>query len=140
MNRLTRDEMWLNVASVVAKRGNCLRRQVGCVITDINGYILSTGYNGVPAGFQHCDELKCSNGAVTGKNLDSCNALHAEQNAIARLKEPLAAHNLYCTTEPCVSCLKLILATNIKRVVFLERYENSSILISNLEWIHYGTK
>lgn len=131
------DENMLEVAEVIAKRGNCLRRQVGCVITDINNYILSTGYNGVPKSFPHCEAIGCSRNAVSGKNMDSCNALHAEQNAIARLKEPLAAHTLYCTTEPCISCLKLILATGIKRVVFSEVYHGAdSILTSTLEWVH----
>lgn len=125
----------MELAEVIAKRANCLRRSVGCVIVDRFGYILSTGYNGTPKGFPHCDELNCSNNATTGSDLDSCNALHAEQNAIARLEAPLRAHTMYCTTEPCVSCLKLILATSIQRVVFKHPYPGKrTILITNLNW------
>lgn len=137
--RPTKDENFMEIAKVIAKRSTCKRRKVGCVITDVNGYILSTGYNGVPKKVHHCEELYC--GSIkheSGKNLDTCAALHAEQNAIARLRESLEAHTMYSTTEPCVSCLKLILATGIKRVVFAERYNNSSELItlSKLRWEH----
>lgn len=127
----------MDIAKVLSKRSTCKRRDVGCVITDINGYILSTGYNGVPKGIHHCEQLHCSGDYKSGEGLDSCNALHAEQNAIARLREPFEAHTLYCTTEPCVSCLKLLLATNIKRVVFEESYpgDRNLISLSNIEWV-----
>lgn len=44
----------MEMAEVTAKRATCARRQVGAVIVDSRGYILSTGYNGLPAGFPHC--------------------------------------------------------------------------------------
>jgi dCMP deaminase len=54
--RLSRDEWGLRLTEVTALRGTCLRRQVGCVLTDADGHILSTGYNGVAAGMPHCNE------------------------------------------------------------------------------------
>jgi len=136
VSRPTKDRNFMEIAEVIAKRATCQRRSVGCVIVDSYGYILSTGYNGVPRLVNHCKELGCSTGATSGSNLDSCNALHAEQNAIARLREPLEADTLYCTTEPCTSCLKLLLATNIKRVVFKETYpgERKLIDLSGIQW------
>lgn len=135
--RPTKDANFLEIAKVISKRATCGRRAVGCVITDIDGYILSTGYNGTPKGLPHCSDIGCNTGSKPGENLDSCMALHAEQNAIARLRSPNEAYTLYCTTEPCISCLKLILATNIKRVVYKESYvtNNSLIGLSKLDWI-----
>lgn len=134
--RPTRDQNMLEVARVISKRGTCNRRLVGAVIVDEHGFILSTGYNGVPRKVLHCSELHCSDNSVPGKNLDSCMALHAEQNAIAQLRNPMEAHTLYCTTEPCISCLKLILATGIQRVVFEDSYpgERKLLALTNISW------
>lgn len=136
--RISKDEMFLQICDILAKRATCLRRGVGCVITDEKGYAISTGYNGTPSGMPHCSELGCCSNSAVGENLDSCNAIHAEQNAIARLSKHEQAHTLYCSTEPCTSCLKLILVTGVKRVVFSNKYATSSKLIglSNIEWVH----
>lgn len=53
MGRITRDEMLMGVAEVVAKRGTCSRLQVGAIISR-DGRIIATGYNGAPAGIPHC--------------------------------------------------------------------------------------
>lgn len=134
--RPTKDEMFMEIAHVLARRATCQRRSVGCVIVDYDGIILSTGYNGTPKRMPHCSELNCSAGAVSGVDMDSCMALHAEQNAIARLRSPDEAWTMYCTTEPCTSCLKLLLATTIRRVVFQESYDSKRplIAITGLEW------
>lgn len=124
--RPTKDEWFMEIAQVTAKRATCPRRQVGAVIVDARGYILSTGYNGLPSGFPHCIEQSCGGAHFpSGQGLDKCQALHAEQNAIARLKEPFAADTMYVTTAPCMSCTKLALATSIKRIVFLSDYPTS---------------
>jgi dCMP deaminase len=113
----------MEIAHVAAKRATCARRRVGCVIVDANGYILSTGYNGMPKGFPHCIDEPCDGANYpSGTGLDLCQSLHAEQNAIARLREPFLAHTLYCTTAPCISCVKLILATSMQRIVFDSDY------------------
>jgi len=120
------DETFMSIAQTMANRATCARRKVGAVIVDKNNYILSTGYNGQPAGFEHCIEAHCAGYACkSGEGLDLCEALHAEQNAIARLKEPFNAYSMYCTTAPCVACTKLILATSIVNVYVLESYANS---------------
>lgn len=54
--------------------------------------------------------------------------VHAEMNAItdaARLGISLQDATLYCTTFPCHMCSKLIIASGIKRVLFLEPYPKS---------------
>lgn len=53
MERITREEMLMGVAEVVARRGTCSRAQVGVVFAR-EGRILATGYNGAPRGITHC--------------------------------------------------------------------------------------
>ncbi len=125
--RPSRDELYLGVAKLVATRGTCARRQVGAVLVDDKGRILSTGYNGVASGRPHCNEGHPCPGAslASGQGLDLCEALHAEQNAILLLKDPWTVETCYLTTTPCVSCIKLLLGTSCKRIVALEEYPHS---------------
>lgn len=120
------DQTFIEVAELMSKRSTCARRKVGAVIVDSNNYILSTGYNGQPTGFTHCIDQPCAGSSCeSGQGLELCEALHAEQNAIARLKEPFNAKAIYCTTAPCIACTKLILATSINDVYVSEGYAGS---------------
>lgn len=51
--RISRDQMLMEVAQAIAKRGTCSRKQVGVVVAR-DGRVLVTGYNGAPAGMPHC--------------------------------------------------------------------------------------
>jgi deoxycytidylate deaminase len=54
--------------------------------------------------------------------------VHAEMNAIcdaARLGKSIRGATLYCTTFPCHMCAKLILASGIARVVYIEPFPKS---------------
>jgi dCMP deaminase len=117
------DVWFMKIAEVVSTRSTCARRAVGAIIVDADNRILSTGYNGVPSGVRHCTEAPCAGAfAPSGQGLDLCQALHAEQNAIARLTDVRSAHTLYCTTSPCMMCTKLISATPIQRIVAAAAY------------------
>lgn len=145
MSRPSRDEIYLTIAKTMALRGTCARRQVGCVLVDGDGFILATGYNGVAAGRPHCTEgFPCpGSDAPSGERLDACQALHAEQNAILRLPDPRRVHSAYCTASPCISCVKLLLGTSCRRIVFAEEYphsESKAWWISDArDWIHWRT-
>src|SRR3546814_1170368 len=58
----------------------------------------------------------------SGTNLDGCEAIHAEQNALLQCKDVREIHTCYCTASPCVTCTKLLLNTGCMRVVFMEEY------------------
>ena len=61
MPRLPRpswDSYFLEIASVIAGRSTCLRRQVGAVLVK-DKRLLATGYNGAPTGLEHCLETGC---------------------------------------------------------------------------------
>lgn len=117
------DEYFLLVARVVSLRSTCARRRVGCVLVDEQNRILSTGYNGVPSGRIHCIDVPCAGaGLPSGIGLDECEAIHAEQNAIVFCSEVRSVNTCYTTTAPCTSCIKLLLNTNCRRIVFEQSY------------------
>ena len=125
IHRPTLDQYFTEIATVVAKRSTCLRNQVGAVFVK-NKRILSTGYNGAPAGLDHCDKVGCARENVeSGTHHELCRAVHAEQNAIiqaAHLGQSIAGGTLYCTNHPCVICAKMILNAGIRRIVVREGY------------------
>ena len=49
------DDYFMEIVTVVGKRGTCDRGRSGCVITK-EKRIISTGYVGSPIGLPHCDE------------------------------------------------------------------------------------
>lgn len=124
MARLTWDEYFLEVAKAAAKRSACLSRSIGAVLVKDNR-ILSTGYNGPPAGHSHC--VSCRR-KTSGTELDKCPAVHAEQNAILyALKEfgDISGSTLYVVTQPCTQCCKIIATVGIKRVIYSEAYADN---------------
>lgn len=121
--RMPKDELYLRIADLVAQQATCRRRAVGCVLVDHRHRILSTGYNGVPAGAPHCLSSPCAGATQkSGEGLHLCEAIHAEQNAILLLRDPYAVRSAYVTTFPCDGCIKLLLGTSCERIVFAENY------------------
>lgn len=139
--RPSKDEYFLCQAKLVATRGTCVRRQVGCILVDERGHVLSTGYNGPPAGMEHCIDSPCDGATCPpGEGLDKCEAVHAEQNALLQCPDVYKIHTAYVTTSPCIHCVKLLMNTSCQRIVFLEKYSHSEPknlwLEADGEWIH----
>ena len=123
MRRPPIDDYFLAVAKLVSTRATCARRQVGCVLVDDKNHVLATGYNGVASGLPHCIDVPCSGAhAPSGTGLDLCEAIHAEQNALLQCKNVYEIQTVYCTASPCITCIKLLLNTTCKRIVFIEEY------------------
>lgn len=126
------DEYFLNIAKAVSTRATCFRRRYGAVITKDN-IIVSTGYNGAPAGMKDClDVGKCTRKELQiphGERYELCHSVHAEANAIVRASvDELREATIYisgedsgggeCHSEPCMMCKRLILNARIKKVVY----------------------
>ena len=124
------DEYFMEMAELARQRSTCLRRHVGAVIVKDNR-VIATGYNGVPRGIRHCEETGCLRQQLnvpSGKMHELCRGLHAEQNAIiqaACMGSSIEGGTLYCTTQPCVICTKMIINAGIKRVVIKESYPDA---------------
>jgi dCMP deaminase len=126
------DEYFINIAKAVSLRATCMRRKYGAVITKDN-VIVSTGYNGAPAGMEDCLEAgKCTRKELCiphGERYELCHSVHAEANAIIRASvDELKGATIYisgadngageCLSEPCMMCKRMILNARIIKVVF----------------------
>ena len=121
-----RDLVGLKVAVAYATLSTCPRRSVGCLLVDEKGRPLAVGYNGVASGRSHCTDHACPGAHYpSGEGLNFCEAIHAEQNAILHLKDPDRVHTAYVTTFPCHSCIKLLLGTSCKRIVYRDGYPHA---------------
>lgn len=142
MKRISKDEYYLNIALAVSKRSTCLKRHYGCVIVK-DDRIVATGYNGSPRGDVNCCDLgKCKRpDAERYSDYTSCEAVHAEQNAIISASaEELKGATLYLACEgfervksisetyikivnedrnpvPCPLCMRMIKNAGIVKVV-----------------------
>jgi dCMP deaminase len=121
------DNYFMQIATVVATRSTCSRRQVGALLVQ-NKRILSTGYNGAPSGLSHCLEVGCLREKLqvpSGERHELCRGLHAEQNAIIQA----AVHGvaikdavLYCTHYPCSLCAKMLVNAGVRNLVLATNY------------------
>lgn len=119
MPRLSRDAYFMTIAKAASRRSTCARRAVGAVVVDHRGRILSTGYNGSPEGYPHCEEL-C--GLLASA---PCRwSVHAEINALLFAENREPNKTMYVTTSPCRQCALAIANAGIGRVVILEPYRN----------------
>lgn len=85
MDRISKENYYLDIAETVLERATCLRRIYGAIIVK-NDEIISTGYNGAPRGRANCSTLGyCSREAMRvprGERYELCRSVHAEANAI----------------------------------------------------------
>lgn len=120
------DAYFAEIARVTSTRGNCLRAQVGCVIT-VDRRVVAGGYNGPPAGQRSCVDGPefCPCGTDPGSERlgtstvprSLCPALHAEQNAIAYGGRDCRGGTAYITKAPCHMCARLLQAAGVTRIV-----------------------
>lgn len=144
MTRPSINEYFMDMAKLVASRGTCCRRKVGAVLVDNRNHVLSTGYNGVASGLDHCEgDTKCSGANLpSGQGLDKCEAIHAEQNALLQCSDVYKIQTLYCTASPCVTCVKLLLNTSCWVIVFNEEYPHGEAKklweSAGRQWVNYS--
>jgi dCMP deaminase len=140
---------FMQIAYLISQESKCVSWKVGAVIAK-NGRIISTGYNGSPAGGVNCCDhaqeqnwiepkynpvaphinkvilkAECRNdhSAWSAKN-----EIHAELNAIlyaARNGLPIEGATMYVTLSPCPDCAKAIAQSGIRQLVFSETYDRN---------------
>jgi dCMP deaminase len=121
------DSYFMEIATIVAKRSTCMRRNVGAVIVK-DKQILATGYNGAPINLSHCIDTGCLRermNVAPGERHELCRGLHAEQNAIIQAAFHGVSINgaqLYSTHLPCSICMKMVINAGISSVRYLEGY------------------
>ncbi len=120
-------DYFFQVCYTVAQRSTCVRRKVGALAVR-NNRILATGYNGTPAKIEHCLTRGCLRMKLnipSGERHEICRGLHAEQNVIIQAANSgvsLEGASLYCTTQPCLICTKMIINCGIKEIFITNPY------------------
>lgn len=151
MNRVSWKEYFMGVAELISKRSTCCRIGVGAVLVSKENRIISTGYNGVTRGAEHCYEyfkllheneesltqqswdeyLKTDSFKEKHKRFSSENEIHAEANAIlGNSFDEMSGGTIYCTLSPCEDCAKLIKAAGIKTVIYRHKYDRPEGLMA----------
>ena len=124
------DVRFMELVTLIGTWSSCYQenRKIGAVIVK-DKRILTTGYNGAPAGSLSCMEkgecLRRKLNIPSGTRQELCYAIHAEQNAIiqaAKLGVSIQGATLYCTNQPCSICSKMIVNAGIARIVFEHSY------------------
>ncbi len=133
MDRVSKENYYLDIAETVIERATCLRRCYGAIIVK-NDEIISTGYNGAPRGRKNCVDLGCctreSMNVPRGERYELCRSVHAEANAIiSAARRDMAGGTLYLAgkdaaagtilydAQSCAMCRRMIINAGLKNVV-----------------------
>lgn len=123
MPRISRHQMFMEMAFTASKRSTCSRANNGAILVQDRN-VVSIGYNGPPSGEPHCMGPKCVEPGRTGCS----RSIHAEANAITRAAATASVRgaDLYCTMSPCSNCARLIARYGIGRVFYHYPYRDTA--------------
>jgi dCMP deaminase len=119
--RIEWDDYFMSIALLASQRSPCKRLNVGSVIVK-DGRLISMGYNGFISGAPHISRVKDNH---------EQSIIHSEINAItdcAKRGTSLSGAKIYVTHYPCINCFRAIAASNIKEIVYLNDYNNDTIV------------
>ena len=115
------DEYFKRLVEMTSTRSKCERLQVGCILVRDNR-IISQGYNGHLPGLKHESIVRNNHEQAT---------LHAEQNALvdcAKRGVSCDKCTAYVTHYPCIICTRLLLASDIKEIKYIDDYKNDELV------------
>lgn len=129
IQRIEWDKYFIEITKLIAQRSGCLKRHVGAVLVK-DRRIIATGYNSAPCGIEECSTrgFCLRQGSSQGQNLETCYAIHAEQNALMQCcNQGISCEGaeLYCTTKPCNFCMRLLINAGIKKIIYIDDYNDS---------------
>lgn len=118
MERISWNEYFAKMAQLIALRSPCNRLHVGCVIVK-DKRLLVSGYNGFLPSAPHESIIEDNH---------EISITHSEMNAVAnacRNGVSLIDSTAYITHYPCIHCFKILVASGVKEIIYLEDYRNS---------------
>ena len=150
MERISKENYYLDIAQTVAARSTCLRKKYGAIIVS-NDSIVSTGYNGAPRGRKNCSDVgSCTRenlGVPKGQRYELCRSVHAEANCIISApRTRMIGSTLYLAcldaktgelfgdVEPCSMCKRTIINAGIEKVVIRTAKDEFRTLVVN-DWV-----
>ena len=150
MNRISKENYYLDIAQTVLERAKCLRRVYGAIIVK-NDEIISTGYNGAPRGRKNCVDMGfCTREAMQiprGERYELCRSVHAEANAIiSAARRDMVGGTLYLVgrnaqtgellhdATSCSMCRRLVINAGLSKVV-IRKTEDTFETVDVREWV-----
>ena len=150
MERISKENYYLDIAETVLERATCLRRVYGAIIVK-NDEIISTGYNGAPRGRRNCVDMGyCTREALMvprGERYELCRSVHAEANAIiSAARRDMVGATLYLVgrnaqtkellgdATSCSMCRRIIINAGIVRVV-IRRTPTEFEVVDVRDWV-----
>lgn len=150
MQRIDKDNYYLDIAETVLERGTCLRRNFGAIIVK-NDQIVSTGYVGAPRGRVNCIDrglcIRETLGIPRGERYELCRSVHAEANAIIHAsRNDMLDSTLYLVgknavtgeyvenASACSMCKRMIINAGIVRVV-IRNNKNAFTVVKVQDWV-----
>ena len=150
MERISKENYYLDIAETVLERATCLRRVYGAIIVK-NDEIISTGYNGAPRGRQNCVDMGfCTREAMQvprGQRYELCRSVHAEANAIiSASRRDMVGSTLYLVgrdartgallrdATSCAMCRRQVINAGISRVI-IRRTEAEFQVVDVTDWV-----
>jgi dCMP deaminase len=150
MNRISKENYYLDIAETVLERATCLRRVYGAIIVK-NDEIISTGYNGAPRGRKNCVDMGyCTREAMQvprGERYELCRSVHAEANAIiSASRRDMVGGDIYLVgrnaqtgellhdATSCAMCRRMIINAGLARVV-IRNSPTEFEVVDVQEWI-----
>ncbi len=150
MERISKENYYLDIAQTVLERATCLRRVYGAIIVK-NDEIISTGYNGAPRGRRNCVDMGyCTREAMAvprGERYELCRSVHAEANAIiSAARRDMVGATLYLVgrnaqtgellsdATSCSMCRRTVINAGIARVV-IRRTPTEYEVVDVQDWV-----
>ena len=150
MDRISKENYYLDIAETVLERATCLRRVYGAIIVK-NDEIISTGYNGAPRGRANCVDMGfCSREAMKvprGERYELCRSVHAEANAIiSASRRDMVGGTIYLVgrdtrtgellfdATSCLMCRRMVINAGLEKVV-IRRTETEFDVVPVSDWI-----
>ena len=120
-SRLNWNEYFMSLAFLISSRSSCNRLKVGCVLVS-DTRVISVGYNGFLPGVPHVSIVRNNHEQAT---------IHAEQNCISDCaKRGISCKDstAYITHYPCINCAKILIASQIKEIIYYNDYQNDDLV------------
>ena len=150
MERIVKENYYLDIAETVLERSTCLRRQYGAIIVR-NDEIVATGYNGAPRGRKNCSDLGyCVREQMRvprGERYELCRSVHAEANAIiSASRRDMVGGTIYLVgrdartgellsdATSCLMCRRMVINAGLEKVV-IRRTETEFEVVPVADWI-----
>ena len=150
MDRISKENYYLDIAETVLERATCLRRIYGAIIVK-NDEIISTGYNGAPRGRANCVDMGyCSREAMQvprGERYELCRSVHAEANAIiSASRRDMVGGTIYLVgrdarngellsdATSCLMCRRMVINAGLEKVV-IRRTETEFEVVPVADWV-----